>query len=164
MKTSSVILLLSILLSGCNQKPTQTTAKSKPISMNGPIHLTDSNYAVLPFIKSEFAPFQNAKAASIYGPEIPLLERLINTAIGEYNLEAKGGLVIDDREYRVQLIAVLNEKGEKEVWVNCFCPGSIFKGWRKAIVEVDDGGSCFFNLKINLTTKEYYDLAVNGMA
>ena len=29
---------------------------------------------------------------------------------------------------------------------------------------VDDGGNCYFNFKINLTTKKFYDLRVNGEA
>ena len=29
---------------------------------------------------------------------------------------------------------------------------------------VDDGGNCFFNVKVNLNTGQYYDLMVNGNA
>jgi hypothetical protein len=36
-----------------------------------------------------------------------------------------------------QLIAATNNKGEKEVWVNCFC----------RIYLVEDGGNCFFILR-----------------
>jgi hypothetical protein len=29
---------------------------------------------------------------------------------------------------------------------------------------VEDGGNCYFNFKINLITKKYFDLGVNGVA
>ena len=57
----------------------------------------------------------------------------------------------------------INSKGEKEVWVNCFC-GQWDKSSRTNPVIVMDGGNCFFNLKINLTTGQYYELIVNGEA
>jgi hypothetical protein len=36
--------------------------------------------------------------------------------------------------------------------------------WRKELFDVMDGGNCFFELKINLTSGKYYDLNVNGDA
>lgn len=64
--------------------------------------------------------------------------------------------------YRTQLIAVRNKNGEKEVWVNSFCEIWGGERWKTQIMSVDDGGSCYFNFKINLTTKKYYNLEVNG--
>jgi hypothetical protein len=29
---------------------------------------------------------------------------------------------------------------------------------------VDDGGNCYFNFKISLATKTFYDMGVNGVA
>jgi hypothetical protein len=44
----------------------------------------------------------------------------------------------------------LNSKGEKEVWINCFCRDGE-RDWRKNLVFVKDGGNCYFNLKVNLS-------------
>ena len=80
--------------------------------------------------------------------------------------------------YRKQLIAVISTNGQKEVWVNCLCEAEVvsendsvhaplFGGkdyWRRKAVIVDDGGNCFFNIKINLTKHYSYDLMVNGLA
>ena len=74
----------------------------------------------------------------------------------------KSDFIIDLTKYKRQIIAVTNDKGEKEVWVNCFCNDANY--WKKEIVQVMDGGKCFFNFKINLTTKKYFDLRVNGEA
>ena len=65
--------------------------------------------------------------------------------------------------YRKQLITVTNKNGEKEVWVNCFCNTYDFN-WKSKLVVVEDGSTCFFNFKINLTTKAYYDFFVNSAA
>lgn len=126
----------------------------------GAIHLTDSNYVVIPYIKSEFAPFKNVTEATLHTGEIKQIESLTNKAIREYNKQTKWGKI--DKNYKVQLVPVINEKGEKEVWINCFC--SSHGDWRKGIIMVDDGGSCFFNLKINLSKSIAYELTVNGYA
>ena len=115
---------------------------------------------MLPYSKSEFAPFKNAKESTLSADEIKQIQSLTNKAISEYNKQTKWGKI--DKNYKVQLVAIINEKGEKEVWINCFCGSMV--DWRKDIVYVDDGGSCFFNLKINLSTGRAYDLAVNGVA
>ena len=59
----------------------------------------------------------------------------------------------------------LSVKGEKKVYVNCFClSGGNFIEWKKLMHIVDDGGSCFFNVIINLTTIECEQLNVNRSA
>jgi hypothetical protein len=72
--------------------------------------------------------------------------------------------VIDLKRYKRQYIGVTNEKGEKEVWINCFCidPHNPKMNWKKEFVMVKGGGNCYFNLKVNLTTKKYYDFDTNS--
>ena len=36
--------------------------------------------------------------------------------------------------------------------------------WEIEYVMVDDGGNCYWQITINLDTKEYKDLMVNGVA
>lgn len=71
--------------------------------------------------------------------------------------------IIDLTRYKRQYIFVINNKGEKLVWVNCFCD-SLSMDWKKQIIDVEDGGICFFRLKINLSKMNYYDFIVNGLA
>ncbi len=47
--------------------------------------------------------------------------------------------------------------------MNSFCT-TLDNRWKTEFILVDDGGNCFFNFKINLTTKKYYELNVNGKA
>jgi hypothetical protein len=65
--------------------------------------------------------------------------------------------------YKRQLVAVINRNGEKEVWVNCFCTPMI-PNWKTYPLFIDDGGNCFFNFKINLSTKKIHAMEVNGYA
>jgi hypothetical protein len=71
----------------------------------------------------------------------------------------------DIKRYNIQLVPRLNVKGELEVWVNCFCPLFFPFNWRKEIFSrhtVEDGGSCFFDLLINIERQEYSHFGMNG--
>jgi hypothetical protein len=141
--------------------------------------LDTTMFVVLPFEKASGYLLKNAKAASLSNEEIHVVENLLEKCIAEHN-EAqekdyqdavnefpeiqlrKKNYFISLPDYKRQLIAVTNAKGEKEVWVNCFCHDESY--WRQEVVSVDDGGNCFFNVKINLAKKTYYDMMVNGSA
>ncbi|MDR0833886.1 MAG: hypothetical protein LBN93_06840 [Candidatus Symbiothrix sp.] len=84
---------------------------------------------------------------------------------------------IDLKKYWRQYIVVINQQGEKETFINFFCepPEDIISDgdeyrfvpsnrWKTGLVEVLDGGNCFFQIKINLSTKKWYDFGVNGVA
>ena len=65
-------------------------------------------------------------------------------------------------DYSKQCIATKNRNGEIEVWVNCACDGMAKDYFKYFLSRVHDGGPCFFNLKINLTKMECFDVFVNG--
>lgn len=139
------------------------------------LNTDDFTYTVIRFDKSYTWIFKNAEPSDLTVEEIKETERLLLTCIEEYNREPyplkahpeykldKNKFIIDLTQYKKQFIPVLNRKGEKEVWVNCFCEDN-FNDWKQQIVKVQDGGKCFFNVKINLMTKECYGLRVNGEA
>ena len=95
--------------------------------------------------------------------------KLLQTEINEVEdiytkcLLANRDLLLTSNKYKKQLVVVLNPKGEKEIWINCFCRVTN-NNWKKEIILVDDGGNCFFSLKINLTKRVYYNLQINGDA
>ncbi|MBE2218091.1 MAG: hypothetical protein IAE90_07810 [Ignavibacteria bacterium] len=66
--------------------------------------------------------------------------------------------------YHRQFAGVILENGDKVIWINCFCyvDNEYFRRWKEQFVMVDGGGNCFFNVKVNLNTKQYYELMVNG--
>ncbi|AMR31874.1 hypothetical protein A0256_10795 [Mucilaginibacter sp. PAMC 26640] len=155
------ILLISFLLVQQVTNAASAGRFTKPDTS----YIDTSRYAVLPFTKSRdsFLFDKDFKPASISGKEIKMIEKIIAVTVKEYN-KSKGTTISKPGKYYKQLIAVTNAKGEKEVWVNCFCTDYEKRHWRKGIVMVLDGGPCFFNLKINLSTNTVMRLAVNGVA
>ncbi|MBU0897689.1 hypothetical protein KKC67_01190 [Patescibacteria group bacterium] len=67
------------------------------------------------------------------------------------------------KNYRVQFFGYINQEGEKIIWANYFCD-AYEKNWQKNLIFVKDGGNCYFNIKVNLDTKEIFDFIVNGDA
>lgn len=67
--------------------------------------------------------------------------------------------------YIYQCITVINENGEKEVWVSCYCKNEYreekYKYW---LIDMCDGGNCNVHLKVNLTKNNYSDLNIAGLA
>ncbi|HEY1056490.1 MAG TPA: hypothetical protein VGE24_15195 [Emticicia sp.] len=132
-------------------------------------------------ISSDSVPgwiFKNGKRAELVNSDFGKIERLLENCINEYNAKqqkwynkAKAKYpddsikieyyIIDLKRYKRQYMVSTNPRGEKEVWVNCFCYTNI-ENWKKGILMAKDGGNCFFNLKINITKETYYDLRVNG--
>jgi hypothetical protein len=138
-----------------------------------------SRYAILPFNKNRDAFLFDAKykPADLSAAEIEKIEKVVKIMVAEYNkkiLEQKvnnlvdspstGGTIEEPAQYYKQMIAITNNKREKEVWVNCFCTPREKKYWRKGVIVILDGGTCFFNLKINLNTNTVMEFNVNGVS
>jgi len=134
-----------------------------------------SQYAILKLdSNSEKYIFkETVQASTLSYQEIKKIEELISRATSDYNksiikeykTEAKNLpyiIIHESIKYHKQFISVINVNGEKEVWVNCFSAG-MRSDWKQRIVAVADGGSSFFQIKINLTKGTAYELTVNGV-
>ncbi|MGB3590968.1 MAG: hypothetical protein WBA16_04715 [Nonlabens sp.] len=73
------------------------------------------------------------------------------------------GYELDLKKFQRQYWPVINENGEKVVWINFFCSDDEPVSYQNVVI-VMDGGNCFFNIKINLTNKTYSALSINGYA
>ncbi len=105
--------------------------------------------------------FKNSKPTELNEQEISNLNRILEDALSQYNLSKTSKFDLND--YKRQYVPVINDLGEKEVWINCLCNQNN-ENWKNGIILVEDGGSCYFNLKINLSKSKYYDLIINGDA
>lgn len=77
-------------------------------------------------------------------------------------IENKGKLKKKEN-YIYQGIPVINENGEKEIWVSCYCKDKDEKeSFKYYLKEVCDGGNCNVHLKVNLTKNNYSELNVAG--
>ena len=141
-------------------------------------HVDTSKYAILTNI-SEFiyCNFPSSyKMATITEKEVDSVEKILIKCIDKYNITAKLNIPECMEKYKVapeayllrldrykrQYIASISPNGDKIIWVNFFCMGDFGNNyWRKEVLFVDDGGNCFFSVKINLTRREYFDLSIN---
>jgi len=172
-----LICTLTICLNSCGQTNTSTEYKKREQSSNP---IDTSIIAILPFDTTRNWVFKGNKPTNFTGDDLNKIEDVLRKCINDYNLDQerqfneinkkhpeykldKENFVIDLARYKRQYIATINSKGEKEIWVNCFC-NTHDKNWKRQRIVVRDGGNCYFNLKINLATEQYYEFMVNGEA
>ena len=169
-----LVLVLTVNISSYGQNRTV----NKDESLNSTLIKVDTSlFSVLPFDTAQSWLFKDSKPVELTNADLAQIEKLLKECIDKYNPgqvklynkikkknpNLKIGLenfIIDLAKYKRQYIAETNNKGEKEVWVNCGCDWP--KYWRKEFYNVEDGGNCYFKLTINLTLRKYYNLEVNG--
>ncbi|RZA07919.1 MAG: hypothetical protein EOO68_02745 [Moraxellaceae bacterium] len=162
-------IFLTTSFVACGQVPNKNSTDKNTITQINGLTFDTSKTAIIEFNKKGRWPFDSTfKAAALTQNELHLVDSLLLTCVTNYNNSLdkdhkQWSIDLKKRNYKKQLIVVTNKNGQKEVWVNCFCRVDNDK-WKKRMFSVDDGGNCYFNFKINLTTKTYYDLGVNGVA
>ena len=149
------------LLGGCQTKKEANNQGARP-------KYDKANTAIIPWEPGY--PFDSLtyQRTTLSPFDIELVEDLLVAAVIDYNQSLamqyqEHKITAGINDYKKQLVAVVNSKGEKEVWVNCLCAVD-GDSWRNEIIVVHDGGPCFFNLKINLRTRKVYEMVVNGFA
>ena len=74
-------------------------------------------------------------------------------------------LKFSDSDYYRQYVGYIDSKGNRIVFVNAVCKSYGQKSdLRKDWIFVFDGGSCFYQIKVDLTAKKCFDFSVNGEA
>ena len=128
--------------------------------------LDTSKYAILDY-ETVHWPLnldKNSKSFNLSEIDIRQIEYLLDKEVNRINKANKKKMIKKPSKFYKQLIAVINSKGEKEVWVNCLCDLVNASNWKKEPVVVLDGSPCYFNFKVNLTTNVIYDFILNGVA
>ena len=163
----TIAFCLTTALSSYGQSQTKN---NRQIVNNKTVQIDTSKTAIIPFDKKENYPFDNTfSPARLTQDDINIIDSLLIVCVTDYNnsldKEYKEWCIdLKKNNYRKQIIVVTNKKGEKEVWVNCFCHSWNNNNWKTNILLVHDGGNCYFNFKINLATKQFYEFGVNGIA
>lgn len=128
------------------------------------------------FIFQKEAPYgfnSSYKPTDMTDHEIKVVEAILYKAIKDFNKQAETNnlrfntdvIKLDSSKYVYQLVPVLSKKNVKEVWINALCKDylkDMSKDWRKELIFVEDGGACFFNLRVNLKTNRFSQFSVNG--
>ena len=162
------LFFLTASIAACGQLPNKTSVDDKLLVRNN-LDFDTSMTAVIDFNKRSRWPFDSTySAATLLQSELKAIDSFFVVVVENYNNSLdkehkQWSIDTKARNYRKQLLVVTNKKGEKEVWVNCFCRVDNDK-WKTKMFGVEDGGNCYFNFKINLTTRRYYNFGVNGVA
>jgi hypothetical protein len=162
--TQSFLWILTVVAWGQNSNAVHG---SKPKSKTeNTLQLDTSKTSIIPLSKTGSYPFgESYRRAVLTKLDVKIIDSLVEQCVADYNSSLKPefkhfGIDLNRGNYRKQLVAATNTKGEKEVWINCFCRADDIR-WKTEIMYVDDGGSCYFKLRVNLTKGTYYDLGVN---
>ncbi len=175
MKSNSVIIVFLIsafIVYSCSSNAESHLKNDEALTIDS------SMIAIIPYQSNQDWLFKNAVASSINTSEIKEIDSILVSSINKYNAYQKKEMerivktqqkikmslhdyIIDIKNYKRQYVVVINKIGEKEVWINCFCDKAK-ENWKSEIVSVRDGGKCYFNLKVNLSTKQYFEFYVNG--
>jgi len=142
------ILFMVLFTTGCNRQNVEDLPQ---------VAFSTDNYVV-------FSEYYDVSFLSIegkqYTPTTEEVEKGLNLI--RAFLDKQSG-IRDFSEYKTQIISYTNNSGEKVIYANYFC-STFGADWTKEFLSVDDGGNCFFNIKVNLQTEEVFDLIVNGEA
>jgi hypothetical protein len=169
-----ILTVIYILLSSCMQKHKVNDIKIPPRDIG--VDTTDGKqYKTI--ILDEGVP----KDVSLSNREMMTLDIVLNRMVEQFNIEREAAFnewklrnprssdkisnsIIDLRYYKRQYIISLNDKREKIVRVNCFCSHGDSEFWKTNVVEVMDGGKCYFSLVVNLDTNQLIYFQTNGIA
>lgn len=106
---------------------------------------------------------ETEKKATLSEAELKTVNKNLIQSVEKYNKQLNSDKEkINLRYYFRQYIISKNENGDKIVRVFCFC--SYFGDWKNELINVHDGGKCYLNASINLTTNKTEYFQTNGMA
>ncbi len=164
------ILFSALTIVSCAQAKNNNQIDTEKTVVLSVLPIDTSLIAIIPFDKSRDWLFDKTYSPStLTQNDIDKIEKLLTDCVNNFNKKLstnnKQYFSIDftKEKFKRQYLAVINKNGDKEVWINCLCQ-TRGNDWKTSIIMVDDGGNCYFNLKINLTKNKCYDLVVNGYA
>ncbi|MDP9048376.1 MAG: hypothetical protein M3N14_09585 [Bacteroidota bacterium] len=132
-------------------------------------NIDTSKYAMFKLEDYPSAFDKGDKPAILSKEDMDQVEDIIDKEIAKINKafkksqHTKFNYVGNPQKYYKQVIPVINIKGEKVVWVNCLCTVSNEHDWKTRLIGILDGGSCYFNCKVNLNKNKLFALIVNGV-
>ena len=132
--------------------------------------IEDIDYVVFPYdLNNDKFIFNNGKPTELTAADIENINIILEMVVKNYNNNIKESWEkeINLKNYKKQFIPIINENGEKEIYINCFFHDKSINDyfdWKKELIFVCDGGNNYFQLKVNLKKMTYYDFMVNGYA
>jgi hypothetical protein len=178
-------ILLYVTVLGCSKTSDSTIANSggaDSLKVIQDFTLDSLDFSILKYDTSYHYIFPSTfEAIDLSSEEIIECEKLLRNYVLNYNAEATKRFeemtkkypavkfdikefTLDLEEYGRQYMAGLSIEGNKIVYVNCFCHPEEFEYRNQELVDVCDGGNCFFNFKVDLKKRKVFDFRENGVA
>lgn len=88
------------------------------------------------------------------------VKSLVKNVIKSHNSNMVYLRLMEVDSYDIQVVPYISITNEQKFWVNCFCIEENY--WREKIVQVNDGGNCFFNFIGDVDNMIYSHLYING--
>ncbi|MDN3594179.1 hypothetical protein [Zunongwangia endophytica] len=180
MKNLILIILPLIITFNQNNKFDRKSTEDLKNNSIQEFKLDSSDYVLIKFEPKYEWIVGKGRATDLNNSELLQIEDILEKAVEENNKRQKTylkkhneenpkdkwnktGYELNLKKFKRQYLPIINDKGEKVIWINFFCKDEnpIPKD---RIIMMLDGGNCFFNIKINLTKNTYYDLQINGYA
>jgi hypothetical protein len=167
------LMLFSLVFLACGQTKTsyqyaqlkQDTASTKKLIFD------TTKIAILPIDTTNKWVFKDVSPLQLTDQDLHSIDTLLKDCLKIHNSKQDSTYeyseYIDLKKYRRQYVPFVDSNGDKKVYVNCFCTPDVLKKfgyWKESLVEIKDGGNCFFHLTLNLTTNRYDQLFINGYA
>ena len=179
-KMKKLILIFLIYTSSCNGQNKISKIENREKTQLK-FELAKTEFVIMTFNTKWHWTFKNGKTSELTQLELIEIENILKIAINENNETQRNELIKHNKNYpkyqrtetgyelklsgyRRQYVPIINKKGQKEIWINFFCDDIENDDWKNKIITVEDGGNCYYNIKINLNTKKYYELEINGNA
>lgn len=165
-KIFAVLFLIGAVSCGQNKSSTQTydTAIKEKLVFD------TSKIALVTIDTSDHWLFKDVKPLQLTNQDLKSIDKLFKTCLEVHNIKQdttkEFNEFIDLKNYKIQYVPFIDSTGDRKVYVNCFCSyywNYQSNGWKKYLIEVKDGGNCYFHLTINLTTNNYEELYINGL-
>ncbi len=159
MKKGVQIFFISLFLVGCYRM-----SEKKEV-----VHEKETVAPVKKVGDTLFAVIQNPKKkpVSLSKQELAKIDSILVLSVAAYNKQVKMDKLgeywlIDLKEYKRQYFPSYNKKGQKIIWIGCFCQ-DFGLDWTKVEInsKVLGGGKCHFHLELNLNTSKYSELKTN---
>jgi len=169
-----LLFLLTCLAIGCRQPNRINTINgasqddsSEKVNRANQLSFDTTTITILPNNQIHFFSLKDSLPAVLTNADIQRIDSLLLTGIRIHNKTADSNKVYSDyirpEKYKRQYVPYTGANGEKKVFVNCFCNGiDRLDDWKERLVEIEDGGYCFFNITINLGTGTCGPLLING--
>ena len=153
-KLTMLIILLTLALTACN--PIRPLAPNA--SANSVIFTAEQSQAQLYFIAPNATGAWQPSAADVAQLEADL-PAFLQSAENPW-LRTDPPIWERAPDYMRQYLGIV-ENGQEVIYANFFC-SDFDLDWQEEFVLVMDGGDCYFQVKYNPTTGEFYDFSVNG--